>query len=560
MCGFVGALSFDQTKTDIRDSLSVLGRRGPDGHKEWSSPDNFLKLLHTRLAIVDQRHVSDQPMVDAKNGLVLCFVGEIYNYQELKSKYSNYEYATEADSEVILAVYASQGSSGFSDLKGMFVLALADLNSKQIYLYRDPVGKKPLYIANWKHAIYFGTNALSFVAINKKHEGFNFESDQWWTDGYADPASSVFQNVTPVLPGQLIQINWKGDINKADNLCVSPSRLYKNETLQESMFYVREMIRESILDRLNNSGQPVFLLSGGVDSTVLCLLLKEIDPDLQHAIKPRFLSLGSYIPLTQDELYARYAAKRMGIQLEIQRIKIRNLAQEVSNALDLQDEPLGMISFFMLCKLVEYSRSVGKVLITGDGGDETFFGYGSSEDWIQTHGRWNEECRVYPGRFIPDWISQWGADTTGRSLVGHHFTKVDRASAEQGVEIRCPYLSHDLICYVRSLPKSYLFHEDTTKYLLKKQLNDWPSWFVHRKKLGFAYNLRWQWALSGFSGLREEIDSQSIHTFSSQLPVPLRGNPAQWKTKDIFTSFTSVWKLLAWSRFLRKIRHLTPHS
>ena len=93
-------------------------------------------------------------------------------------------------------------------------------------------------------------------------------------------------------------------------------------------------------------------------------------------------------------------------------------------------------------------------------------------------------------------MSRWARETIGCSLVGHMFAKLDRATAEQGVEARCPLLDYDLVQYARKLSPELLLHGGKTKALLKAQLHGWPDSFVHRPKLGFAFRLRWTWALS----------------------------------------------------------------
>jgi Asparagine synthase len=137
-------------------------------------------------------------------------------------------------------------------------------------------------------------------------------------------------------------------------------------------------------------------------------------------------------------------------------------------------------------------------------------------------------------------------------LVGHMFVKIDRAAAEQGVEIRCPLLDWDVVCYASSLPFEMLTAGHRTKALLKAQLAGWPRWFIERRKLGFAFNLRWIWFLSRFDQLREHIDLRAIETFARDLPSVFRHPPRTWKNRDILRNFSAAWRLLAWSAFLRR--------
>src|SRR5258706_7618330 len=150
-------------------------------------------------------------------------------------------------------------------------------------------------------------------------------------------------------------------------------------------------------------------------------------------------------------------------------------------------------------------------------------------------------------------MGPWGRDVSGNTLLGHMFTKADRASAEQGVEMRCPLLDWSLFNYVRSLPYQHVAGNGGLKPLLKAQLAGWPDWFLERPKLGFAYNLRWRWALTRFDGIREAISRDAVETFRHLLPRELTLPSAAWSTRAIFMNFGAAWRLLAWSAFLGRL-------
>ena len=213
-----------------------------------------------------------------------------------------------------------------------------------------------------------------------------------------------------------------------------------------------------------------------------------------------------------------------------------------------------MPSYFFLFQLIEAAAPHGKVLLTGDGGDEVFLGYRPSMDW-QSHEleRGDESSSILVGPGASPWMGSWARDVTGNTLLGHMFTKIDRASAEQGVEVRCPLLDLSLMSYVRSLPSEILCKQATLKQLLKGQLSGWPQWFLERPKLGFAYNLRWHWVLTRFGGLREMVSQVAIETFSSRVPQALRNSPMSWSTRDIFQNFGDAWRLMVWSAFLDRL-------
>jgi asparagine synthase (glutamine-hydrolysing) len=139
-------------------------------------------------------------------------------------------------------------------------------------------------------------------------------------------------------------------------------------------------------------------------------------------------------------------------------------------------------------------------------------------------------------------------------LVGHGFAKVDRASAEQGVEVRCPLVDWDLMAYIRSVPPELLTQGGVMKALLKRQLAGWPKWFLERRKMGFVMNLRWLWAMSGYDGLRDLILPEAQALFGQWLSPRLRRPVADWTRRDIFRHFPEAWRLFVWSEFVRRWR------
>ena len=225
---------------------------------------------------------------------------------------------------------------------------------------------------------------------------------------------------------------------------------------------------------------------------------------------------------------------------------------------DVQDEPLGMLAYFTLFELVRAAKRYGRILITGDGGDEVFLGYGKPSHWLRSDGEIEPGDGEFPcGPPLPDWIGMKGRRMVTSQLVGHMFTKADRASAEQGVEIRCPLLDWDLACYARRLPTGVLLAGDRMKAQLKHHLAGWPGWFLERPKVGLAFNIRYLWGLSNYAGLRESVVPEAREAMGDAVPVPLRRRANLWGAADIFRNFDAAWRLLALSRFFERMRWIS---
>jgi len=550
MCGFIGQISAGTQADRLLRGRNWLQRRGPDSQKVWASVDARVSILHARLAIVDKDPRAHQPLSDPRQGVTVAFIGEIYNYRELKSACSAYPYQTDSDTEVILAVYDTHGIEGLRLLKGMFSLVLVDEKRKQVFLAKDPVGKKPLFYASWGGELFFGVSLIPLLAVSDA-PGVIDESviPSYWRDGFIPSTRTVFKNASSVLPGEICVFDWEGALCEKCSCRADHSFVYKGESLPDIQATIRFLIEQAVARRLANNPQPSLLLSGGIDSTVTTLAAHS----LQSHARFQTLTMASVIPFSKDEVYARYAASRIGVGLTRVSPVSGNITDSVRAALDLQDEPLGMISYFMLARLVKAVSVKSRVLMTGDGGDEIFLGYGKPADWLKDPGAPAADSLFPFGICPPAWMSAYAQQTVTDTLVGHMFAKVDRASAEQGVEIRCPLLDWDLIGYAWSLPFAILTHGSVSKALLKDQLVGWPRWFVERAKVGFAYNLRWIWMMQGFSGMTDMVTPVTREMFDQYLPACLRKPAHQWSVLDIFNNFGDVWRLLAWSRFLQRI-------
>ncbi len=558
MCAILGRIKTASTIDcgSVELGLRTLSRRGPDSHGVWSSDDGSIELLHTRLAIVDSDPRAIQPMRDVPNGLVVCFNGEIYNYRELRRELSAYPFKTESDTEVILAAYALRGVAGVFLLQGVVSLSPLGTRTQRIWLARDAVGKKPLYLARWGGQVCFGSSIRAISQVCGGTRAVSEEAaESYWSEGFIRPDLAVWKGVQPVLPGEIIELSWRGEELSRHRHAPKPLRVYEGESFDEAVGTIDSLLEAAVNRRLQDNPSPAVLCSGGIDSTVVTMMAARIEKRGGLAKPLKILTLGAMIPLTNDERYARYAAWRLGKKIEVLRPEFRALSSAVLDCLDVQDEPLGMISFFPLWRLVQAVSNHSRILISGEGGDEFFLGYSAPKRWSRLESPVTPDAdarcgsHVPCGPELPSWMSDWGRSMATAHLVGHSFTKVDRASAEQGVEMRCPLLDWDLICYARSLPCSMLAADAVLKPLLKRQLFGWPSWFINRPKLGFTMNLRYLWGTSNYSGLREAILVESQDQFASYLPAVLRKRASDWTALDIFQHFPIVWKLLAWSRF-----------
>jgi len=554
MCGFLGRLSpagFCPARP-LSAGLPWLARRGPDSQNFWASASGEVEFLHARLAIIDRTERAHQPLSADGRDVTLMFVGEIYNHRDLRAGLSEYDFRTDSDTEVILATYLKHGAAGLKRLRGMFTIAIADLEKGEVLLARDPVGKKPLYVAQWGEGLYFGSSLLPMRAAHDGGVSLNEAAvSQFWSHEFVFPNGAIFDGARPVMPGRVERFSLSGAAQGSESCVPDDAPVWGGESFEEAEARAGALMDRAVRRRLENNSERAVLLSGGIDSTAVAAAVARVSREEGEPV--RALTLGSVIPRTNDEPWARMAADRLDLPLRVVRPHRERLADMAARCLDRQDEPLGMISHLTLTRLVEAIAGESRILIGGDGGDEIFLGYGGASAWREKSGDGPAPDPADWAMPMPDWFGGWARLAVTRDLVGHGFVKADRASAEQGVEIRAPLVDWDVISYVRSLPADYVLYNGETKALLKRMLAGWPDRFINRPKRGLTYNLRWAWLPSNYAGLREMIDPEACDRFGAGLPTALRGQPMTWSGRTVHANFVDVWKLAAWSAFSRRL-------
>jgi asparagine synthase (glutamine-hydrolysing) len=551
MCGFVGRITRTLPPAQpLEHAAPALHRRGPDGWRTWRSTCARVELLHARLAIVDPDERAMQPLCSPDGRNVLAFNGEIYNYLELRQRLGGHQFTTDSDTEVLLAGLARHGLGFLCEVRGMASGVWIDLARESVHVFRDPVGKKPLLLwSDLDGSILFVSSLRALQALRSAPGEIRDQAlQEVLAQGYIEPPNGLFEGVLHAEPGTVRSFNFDGRL--VEERRISPAGpILELPDDADADSGLRYLLEQAVSRRLKNNPAPAALLSGGIDSTVVTMIAER--QARARGARLQVYSLRSFIPGTNDEPYAREAARRLGLDIEWVSLPYRHVSDRLLRAIDGLDEPLAMISFFNLWELVRAVGTSSRVLLTGDGGDEVFCGYGAPDDWSRK--AYDGAAGPVVGMEPPAWFGGWARRCVSGDLFAHGFQKVDRASAEQGVEIRCPLLDFDLIAYARSLPQERLFCGGRTKAPLKNQLVDWPTRFIDRRKKGMTYNLRWQWLLGNFDGLREGIDPPLVERMAGWLPPSLRRAPARWAATDVLRHFQAAYALLVLSRVLANL-------
>ena len=511
MCGIVAAFGLNQTKKIRNQVLEMSGKirhRGPDWSGIYSSKNAI--LAHERLSIVDPKS-GKQPLYSKDKNLILTASGEIYNHQEIKANLkSNYEFLTNSDCEVILALYNEKGSDFLEDLNGIFSFALYD-EKKDFYLIaRDHMGIIPLYMG-WDLDDNF------FVASELKAlEGYCHEIKLF-------PPGHYFSSENGQLT-KWYQRNWENYENVKSN--------------STNISHIRDSLSNAVKRQLMSDVPYGVLLSGGLDSSITTAIAKTYcqnrieTKDQKKAWWPSLHSFSVGLKDSPDLLAAKKASEYIGtIHHEIIFTVQEGLdaIKDVIYHLETYDVTTIRAStpMYLMARVI---KSMGiKMVISGEGADEIFGGY------LYFHKAPNAE--------------EFHKETVRKLNKLHQYDclRANKSLAAWGIEGRVPFLDKEFLDVAMSLnPSDKMISEGKMeKWILRKAFEDLlPKEILWRQKEQFSDGVGYNW----IDKLKELVnDKVSDDLFEKskekfQINPPLNKEEFYYRTifKSIFPSDTAA--------------------
>ena len=539
MCGVTGFVSDRPDAGEVIQPMTLaLSHRGPDGQK-WSSPVRGVWLGHARLKVIDLSEEAAQPM--EKDGAWIVFNGEIYNYRKLRAKLEQegLTFRTQSDTEVILAMYKKLGSGCVEHLDGMYAFAIWD--GEKLFLARDFSGKKPLYYRTTAEAFVFASepkSILEFSGAEPDREQIPYGA----VFGSPPGTHSWYQGIEQLPPGshgtyfpggKSLQIERWWRYPRPGKMPIRPEQR------------VRQLLAEAVAKRLVADVPLGAFLSGGIDSSIVVGLMREIQPRGEiRTFSAKFVDDPRY----DESHFAELVAERYGTQHTT--LPIRTPKDRLLEAvMERHDGPFGDSSAIPFHLLSREAKKHVTVALAGDGGDEVFGGYvrmraclwaealrpwlrptffrkAGSADSKKLASRirrffeaaslpmperlWCWISLMEPGDFGKSWFEldpslaeRWkesGGWPLENRILHMNFTqylaedllpKGDRNSMAEGLEIRCPFLDRHLVEFAASLPGRMHFDWLQGKKLLRKACADLlPTEILKRKKMGFGIPLQ----------------------------------------------------------------------
>jgi len=363
MCGISGKLGgppLDAGK--INQIKQSLQHRGPDGNGHWQEPDSGICLIHTRLSVLDLSDAGSQPMHSPSGRYTITFNGEIYNYlalrEKLQARLPMVRWRGHSDTETLLHGFEHDGiEATLKSVSGMFAFGLWDKLNNELTLARDRTGEKPLYYSTIGESLFFSSDIRAF----ETQSNFNREINQYGLakyvqSGYFDSDSSVYSSVAKVLPGTYVTFSNEGK-SATTSYYWNAQETYEHCSSRRSPQKDSQVIdsAESVLSRsIGNqmiSDVPLgTFLSGGIDSSLIAALMQK-----QSSNPINTFCIGFDAQQYNEAKFAKAVANHLG-----------------TNHTELY------ISHSELLNIVpasELARRKVTVCLSGDGGDEVFYGY-----------------------------------------------------------------------------------------------------------------------------------------------------------------------------------------
>lgn len=372
MCGIAGYFSNQGVFNSgmLQMMLQAIAHRGPDASGVFES--DGVALGHRRLSIIDLSEQANQPMYSSNNRYVMVYNGEVYNYLELADA-ENLTLKTTSDSEVILELFSKYGISAVNKFNGMFAIAIYDKQLKELILFRDSVGVKPLYYFHSDSSFAFASELKSIMAIPGLKLEVNKQSVSSFLHlGYIPAPQSIYKNVFKLKPGYWIKVSEKG----IDSGCFwKPDANIHNGKITDEKVAVKtldNLLNNAVRMQMRSDVPFGVFLSGGTDSSLVSALavnnsLSQVSTfsigfkEKQHNEAEHALHIASRLKTNHHEYIATYD----------------DALELITKVMMNFDEPFAdssAIPTFLVSQLA--SRHV-KVVLSGDGGDELFLGYGA---------------------------------------------------------------------------------------------------------------------------------------------------------------------------------------
>lgn len=363
MCGIIGIN--EQNEKQVRAAANLFSYRGPDATRFFS--DEHVTLGHHRLSILDTDPRSHQPMSSVDDDLHIVFNGEIYNFKEVREQLSRkYHFKTASDTEVLLYAYKEWGVGMTEYIRGMYAFALYDVSKQKIILMRDHVGIKPLYYYA-KDGVFIFSSEIKGITALLTSKGLPLvvrpdSIEMFLTAGYIPSPHTLYEDIFRIERSSYLEY----DLNQSS---ISQGGLYHQSVgLVKDEAEFAQLLEKQVLAHLISDVPVGVFFSGGTDSSLIAAILKKHNVDLET-----FSIAVDY--KTEDKDYFNRIGALLQLKTNTFRFDVDEFDSIYEEVMSKIDEPTYDNSIFPTYFVSKKAAQKVKVVLSGEGGDEYFFGY-----------------------------------------------------------------------------------------------------------------------------------------------------------------------------------------
>lgn len=552
MCGFVGIFS-DLEHNDslgnqhtLEDMNNMIVHRGPDDSGYYS--DQYVQLGFRRLSIIDLE-AGHQPLSYENERYWIVFNGEIYNYLELRSQLEaeGYLFNTHSDTEVLIALYSARNERMVDDLRGMFAFLIWDKQKKVLFGARDPFGIKPFYYLEQRGKTFFASERKSIALAVNDTEIKPDSLHHYLTFQYVPEPSTMTEAIKKLqpghsftkIPGESMRIRryWKPTFKPVQT---DESKLAKE---------IQDVLLDSVKIHMRSDVPVGSFLSGGIDSSFIVSLAKQINP------KIKTFSVGFESDGYSEVDVAKETADALDLENIDYTISAKEFIEELPKIIWHMDDPLADPAAVPLYFVAREAKKQVKVVLSGEGADELFGGYNIYRESIDLQAFDNvpnplKKILKNLVKIIPEGVKgksliERGCTPLEERYIGNakifeeseksgllqnvnpylHYTdvtspfydeavnydkalkmqhidihtwlrgdillKADKMTMANSLELRVPFLDRKVFEVASKIPTELKLANKTTKYILRKAAEGIvPEHILQRKKLGFPVPIR----------------------------------------------------------------------
>jgi asparagine synthase (glutamine-hydrolysing) len=374
MCGLAGFYSSEVLlqKADLENMINSIAHRGPDAGGVFM--DKNIGLAHKRLAILDLSSLANQPFVSKSGKHIIVYNGEVFNFNEL-SKELDFPLKTRTDTEVVVELFEKFGMSFVDKLIGMFAMAIYAVETKELVLVRDRLGVKPLYYFWDGKDFVFASEIKALLTVDKIRNNLSLNHSSiasFLHLGFIPSPASIYNEIHKVPSGSYISINESGvkitQYWSPENKIRSANKQKYSDAKEE----LRELVESSVKYRLKSDVPVGILLSGGIDSSLIASVASKFASGQVNTFNIKY----EYDDV-DESFYSKKVAESVGSIHHEYLLTVKDAKEHLESVIDKFDEPFSDSSALPSFLASRMAAQYGKVLLSGEGGDELFMGYGT---------------------------------------------------------------------------------------------------------------------------------------------------------------------------------------